>query len=449
MNTINRSIIASQVNAAFTLYVGTDRVSDLITRFAANSVPFEYGLFPEQDQRVVASVFYSTVSELISLMKYEDKPLQDQPKEGSLEANNTGRGDDQADERALAIEDCLKRLAALERHSKSLNTRATRVLEEAGQKTGDGGRIRYNRKSTGWVMPAFNTEEALEDMLARATPNTPWAFKARSALEALYESNYFKQADNGSYYSAMDETEDDGDDLTGAEVIVLELLTEATNVDSCAAKAWDRISATLVDLGLEMDRHDKVMAELNEDLQTVNEAYRNPQERKTKADTVKAEMAAETKEHKAAIRYPLWLLTKQFEPVSLLAHDNTFAKQLVNSPEWRTHEAQETAVKARADAAMAQAQMAEMEANMALMEANMNLMKIRAAMAEQQKAMEKQMKEMAEFMKPVKTKAEKPAKEPKAEKAEKKAKAEKPLPKGATVVSSRSAFNAPVYRRGM
>ena len=94
-----------------------------------------------------------------------------------------------------------------------------------------------------------------------------------------------------------------------------------------------------------------------------------------------------------------------FEPVSLLAHDNTFAKQLVNSPEWRTHEAQETAVKARADAAMAQAQMAEMEANMALMEANMNLMKIRAAMAEQQKAMEKQMKEMAEFMKPAKAKA--------------------------------------------
>lgn len=28
MNTINRSIIASQVNAAFVLHVGTDRVSD-------------------------------------------------------------------------------------------------------------------------------------------------------------------------------------------------------------------------------------------------------------------------------------------------------------------------------------------------------------------------------------------------------------------------------------
>ena len=441
MNTINRSIIASQVNAAFVLHVGTDRVSDLIARFAENSVPFEYGLFPEQDQRVVASVFYSTVSELISLMKYEDKPLQDQPKNGSLEANDTGRGDEAEEERALARVETYQRLAALERHSKSLHERARAVLEEAGHKTGDGGRVRYNRQSSAWVMPQMSTQEALKDAIARATPNTPWMFKAQIALDELVGSTYFYEDEDGVLHSGMAETD--------AEGIVLELLTTATNVDSCAAKAWDRISATLVDLGLEMARHDKAMAELNEDLQTVNEAYRNPQERKTKADTVKAEMAAETKEHKAAIRYPLWLLTKQFEPVSLLAHDNTFAKQLVNSPEWRTHEAQETAVKARADAAMAQAQMAEMEANMALMEANMNLMKIRAAMAEQQKAMEKQMKEMAEFMKPAKAKAEKPAKEPKAPKAEKKAKAEKPLPKGATVVSSRSAFNAPVYRRGM
>lgn len=441
MNTINRSIIASQVNAAFVLHVGTDRVSDLISRFAENSVPFEYGLFPEQDQRVVASVFYSTVSALISLMKYEDKPLQDQPKNGSLEANDTGRGDEAEEERALARVETYQRLAALERHSKSLHERARAVLEEAGHKTGDGGRMRYNRQASAWVMPQMSTQEALKDAIARATSNTPWAFKAQIALDDLVESSYFYEDEDGVLHSGMAETD--------AEGIVLELLTTtATNVDSCAAKAWDRISATLVDLGLEMDRHDKVMAELNEDLQTVNEAYRNPQERKTKADTVKAEMAAETKEHKAAIRYPLWLLTKQFEPVSLLAHDNTFAKQLVNSPEWRTHEAQETAVKARADAAMAQAQMAEMEANMALMEANMNLMKIRAAMAEQQKAMEKQMKEMAEFMKPVKTKGPK-AEKPKAPKAEKKAKAEKPLPKGATILNSRSAFNAPVYRRGM
>lgn len=440
MNTINRSIIASQVNAAFVLHVGTDRVSDLLSGFAENSLPFEYGLFPEQDQRVVASVFYSTVSELISLMKYEDKPLQDQPKEGSLEANDTGRGDDQAEERVCARAEAYQRLAALERHSKSLHERARAVLEEAGRRELTGSRQTFNLQRSSWVMPQMRAQEALKDAIARATPNTPWMFKAQIALDELAGSTYFYEDEDGVLHSGMAETD--------AEGIVLELLTEATNVDSCAAKAWDRISATLVDLGLEMDRHDKVMAELNEDLQTVNEAYRNPQERKTKADTVKAEMAAETKEHKAAIRYPLWLLTKQFDPVSLLAHDNTFAKQLVNSPEWRTHEAQETAAKARADAAMAQAQMAEMEANMALMEANMNLMKIRAAMAEQQKAMEKQMKEMAEFMKPVKTKGPK-AEKPKAPKAEKKAKAEKPLPKGATVVSSRSAFNAPVYRRGM
>ena len=434
----NRTIIASQVNAASMLFVGTDRVFDLIKRFSGKSVPFAYGLFPEQDQRVVASVFYMTIGEAISLAKFADKPPQDQPKAGSLDANDTGRGNEQDEERAQAQADAFMRLAALERHSESLYERARTVLEEAGQKTGDGGRIRYNRQSNGWVMPQMRTYEALKDAIARATPNTPWMFKAQATLDALYESSYFSEDEDGVLYAKMAEMD--------AEAIVLELLTEATNVDACAAKAWDRIGETLIELGHESARHDKAMAKLNEDLQIVNEAYRNPQERKTKADTVKAEMAAETKEHKAAIRYPLWLLTKQFEPVSLLAHDNTFAKQLVDSPEWRTHEAQETAAKARADAAMAQAQMAEMEANMALMDANFNLMKIRAAMAEQQKAMEKQMKEMAEFMKPAK--AEKPAKA-KAPKAEKPAKAEKPMPKGANVLSTRGSIMQPTFRRGM
>ena len=427
----NRTIIASQVNAAFVLHVGTDRVSDLVARFAENSVPFAYGLFPEQDQRVVASVFYTTIGEAISLAKFEDKPLQDQPKAGSLDANDTGRGNEQDEERAQAQADAFMRLAALERHSESLHERARTVLEEAGQKTGDGGRIRYNRQSNGWVMPQMRTYEALKDAIARATPNTPWMFKAQATLDALYESSYFSEDEDGVSYAKMAEMD--------AEAIVLELLTEATNVDACAAKAWDRIGETLIELGRELARHDKAMVRLNEDLHIVNEAYRNPQERKTKADVVKAEMAAETKEHKAAIRYPLWLLTKQFEPVSLLAHDNTFAKHLVESPEWRTQEAREMAAKAQADAAMAQSQMAEMQANMALMEANMNLMRIRKAMAEQQEAMNKQMKEMAEFMKPAKAKA----------KVEEKAKVEKPMPKGANVLSTRGSILQPTFRRGV
>lgn len=437
----NRTIIASQVNAASMLFVGTDRVFDLIKRFSEKSVPFAYGLFPEQDQRVVASVFYTTIGEAISLAKFEDKPLQDQPKAGSLDANDTGRGNEQDEERAQAQADAFMRLAALERHSESLHERARTVLEEAGQKTGDGGRIRYNRQSNGWVMPQMRTYEALKDAIARATPNTPWMFKAQATLDALYESSYFSEDEDGVLYAKMAEMD--------AEAIVLELLTEATNVDVCAAKAWDRIGETLIELGHESARHDKVMARLNEDLQIVNEAYRNPQERKTKADVVKAEMAAETKEHKAAIRYPLWLLTKQFEPVSLLAHDNTFAKHLVESPEWRTQEAREMAAKAQADAAMAQSQMAEMQANMALMEANMNLMRIRKAMAEQQEAMNKQMKEMTEFMKPVKEPKEPKEPKSKAPKVEKRAKAEKPLPKGANVLSTRGSILQPTFRRGM
>ena len=149
----NRTIIASQVNAAFVLHVGTDRVSDLIKRFSEKSVPFAYGLFPEQDQRVVASVFYTTIGEAISLAKFEDKPLQDQPKAGSLDANDTGRGNEQDEERAQAQADAFMRLAALERHSESLHERARAVLEEAGRRELTGSRQTFNLQRSSWVMP--------------------------------------------------------------------------------------------------------------------------------------------------------------------------------------------------------------------------------------------------------------------------------------------------------
>ena len=207
----------------------------------------------------------------------------------------------------------------------------------------------------------------------------------------------------------------------------------------------DRVEESLLECGLEIDRHEKVMAKLNEDLQIVYEAYSKPAERKAKADLVKGQMAAETREHKEAINRPLWMLTKRLEPTALLAHTGA-PKTLVDSPEWRTHEAQLLAAKARADAALAQAQMAEMNANMALMEANMNLMKIRKAMAEQQEAMAKQMKEMNDFVKPVKELKESKSKAPRTEKP---AKAEKPMPKGANVLSTRGSILQPTFRRGM
>lgn len=436
---VNRNMIAAQVNAAAELTIEGESIASIIKRLI-NPVPYEYGLFPEQDARVVASVFYSLVSEVISLVPYSDKPLQDQPKEGSLDANDTGRGDEQAEEREEARINALRLLASFERHSRSLHERTRAVKEEAGAREGDGGRIRFKRHSSTWVMPAMSAQEALKDAVVRAIPNTPWAFKAQIALDELADCPFFYEDNDGVIRSRVAETD--------AEVVVSDILQDDDNggLDRCASKAWERILETLFELGIEVTRHQDVMEKLNEDLSLVYEAYTAP-ERKTKVDLVKSQMALATREYKEAINRPLWLLGKQLEPVSLLAH-NGAPKHLIESPEWRTKEAEQQARKAQSDVALAQAQMTEMNANMALMEANFNLMKVRAAMAEQQKAMEAQMKEMAEFMKPAKTKEPK-AEKPKAEKAEKKAKAEKPLPKGATILNSRSAFNAPVYRRGM
>jgi len=231
----------------------------------------------------------------------------------------------------------------------------------------------------------------------------------------------------------MDETEDN--DCTGAEGIVLEPLTEETNVDKCAANAWDRIGENLIECGLELVRHEKAMTQLNEDLALVYECYTNPQERKLKTDLVKGQMLAETKEHRAAIRYPIRMLMKQLVPIIELA--NTCAPNLTDLPEWYSQEALEQA---------ARAQVAVMTADMALMEANMNLMKIRKAMAEQQEAMGNQKRKIQAMMNLLKPKVD----EEKA-KTEKKpeAKAEQAPPKGANVFSTRDSIMQPAFRRGM
>ena len=417
----NRTIIASQVNAAFTLFISGQAVSDIIKNSAP--VSYEYGLFAEQDIRVLMSMVYSLRTELVKLMDGRDQPLQDRPREGSLDANDAGLPDQQEVERQEAIRQVAHEMAVLERHLESLDEQARRDLEEAGQRAEDGGRVRFQRRNQQYRSYVNTWEEWLVDQKATTAVDSSWYRKLCRAEEDITIPLVSAQQASDEYLSYL---QDD-------------------RLERSSRRAWDRVEESLLECGLEIDRHEKVMAKLNEDLQIVYEAYSKPAERKAKADLVKGQMAAETREHKEAINRPLWMLTKRLEPTALLAHTGA-PKTLVDSPEWRTHEAQLLAAKARADAALAQAQMAEMNANMALIEANMNLMKIRKAMAEQQEAMTKQMKEMNDFMKPVKELKESKSKAPR---TEKKAKAEKPTPKGANVLSTRGSFLAPTFRRGM
>ena len=94
---MNRTNIANIVNAIFTL--GFDKnIVDL-----AEPKYYEFGLFAQQDIKALASALWTTRTQIVGLMFVEDRALQDQPQAGSLESNDTGRGDENAEERAEAV----------------------------------------------------------------------------------------------------------------------------------------------------------------------------------------------------------------------------------------------------------------------------------------------------------------------------------------------------------
>jgi len=423
MNVMNRTFISNVVNAAFTLMIGEERLRDVLINLGQQT-EYQFGLFPEQDMRVCASAYYSLVNRVIALQDGTDKPLQDQPQWGSLEDNDNGQSDERALEREEEIKEVVRLLSALERHFDSLAEFARKMGEEAGQRTQDGGRIRFNRKSgTGWVMPVPVFEEVVDDQIARAIPGTPWYLKACRAKETVV-------------LHSMSEAD--------AKEIVSELLSDPTSLDKVSGRVWDNVIDLMAECGSEISRHEKVMSALNEELACVTEAYTNPRDRKGKVEVVKARMAHETTLHRENLNFPKWMLTKRLEATALLAQSGT-PKWLLESPEWQTREAEEAAAKAQADLAMAQAQMAQMNANMLLMETNMALMQQQKAMAEMQAQMAKRMQEFKAMTEPVKA----PKKKEKKANVEKKA--DKPVitPKGATIISARGSMLAPMYRRGM
>ena len=420
MNAINRTRIAAQVNAAFTLVLSSGETLRAFLVDHAQSSAYVYGLFPEQDMRVLVSVYYTLLNELISLQTVSDRPLQDQPQEGSLEANDNGVGDTLQAEREEAMRQVIRDLAAVERHLLSCAEYARKMSEEAGRKTEDGGRIRFIRKSNGWVMPVPDFDDALADQLARATPHSQWAAKIAVVQETVS-------------LPVMSETT--------AQEIVAELLQDNTNLDKIAAKTWSAVMDLMAECGQELTRHEKVMADLNLELSQVSEEFVG-QERRAKLEVVKTKMAQATARHRENLNYPKWLLERKLEAVQLLAHAGT-PKALLESPEWLTKEAELATAKAQADLAMAQAKTAQMNANLLLMEANAALMEQQKVMAEMMARINQRTKEL--MGEPVKAKKANIKEEPKVEtKASVK---EKVKAKGPNIISGRGSVLQPTFRR--
>ena len=448
----NRTTMSAIVAAAFTMRVGREPLVDIISNLSEQDVPFEYGLFPEQDQRVVASIMYSTLSEAIANTYYDPKALQDRPRNGSREANDSGRPDENKEEMAIQQDDAFYRLAAGERHSLSLYRRSLAVLEEAGKKTGDGSRVKYILKNSTWVMPNLRVERMLLDTIANATPESNWLYKAQQCLDDLRDSRHFTdtyvgedgEVEDGGVYSAMSETD--------AEAVMADLVEQVDNITRVVDKACTRVVDLLAECGLEIQRHEEVMERLNEDLQIINEAYPRMAERKLKSSSVMTQMSAETMIYNSNIKFLQRKLDKALEPSALLANGGKlYFEQIVASPEWQTKVAERSAAQMRAETSRIQAMSVQMSANFGLMEAQANMAKIQALVAKQQEELEAKMKEIQAMMKPAKVekpaKAEKSAKAPKAEKPAKSESASEY--KGTNILSSRGSILQPTFRRGM
>lgn len=426
MTKINRTPMAAVVNAAFSTSIKdrnevTTPVVDIL-RNLATPLAYEYGIFAEHDSRVLKSVLWGLRNEHVSLQYCPDKPLQDEPKEGSLDANDTGKPDEHAVDRAAAFKENEYLQAVIERHLESLRKQVRSDLEEAGSRSVDGGRARFRMVSSKPF--GFDDMDTLEDwyvkQLAQVAPHSRRHRQIEQSRETIYLPHISAQEANDAWLSVVHDA--DGDNR----------LTKLAN------REWDSIRTLLLEVGMEQERHDSEMAKLNSELQAVHAKYHDRGTQALYAGPVKAAMAVENTTHRSNINRPVWLLGRKFEAVALLAHVGT-PQDILNSHEWRAKESELRAQEAQAKAQEAQAQMMEAQANMMELEANMLLMQTRQQLAAMQQQLMEQQKQFAAMLNPPAPpapKADKPSKGK--SKASKASKSEPFVPlKGANLISSR------------
>lgn len=396
MTKFNRTPMSAVVNAVFSLSIkdkdgNQTRLLDAFRNL--QQMTYVPGLFPIQDVRVAKSILWGLRNAHVSLQYVSTKPLQDQPQEGSLEANDTGRGDEQAEERNKAIDDNEYLQAVVERHLVSLQKQVRSDYEEAGERQEDGGRLRFKLHNA--YRPS-DEMDALEDWYSKQLAQTPAGSRRYLQIIASQE-RLLDEDEHGETVALLPHV-----GAQEANDVWNELVSDADDrFTKLANRDWDSIRELLTDLGNELYRHAGVMAQLNDELAAVHEAYSERTAQQRNAGPVKAAMAIENTTHRENINRPLWMLGRKFEAVALLAHVGV-PQDILNSPEWRAAEAKQRAAEARAKAQEAQAQMLEVEANMMEMEANMLLMESRRQLAEMQKAMNAQMAEMRALMNPPK-----------------------------------------------
>jgi hypothetical protein len=181
---------------------------------------------------------------------------------------------------------------------------------------------------------------------ANAQAGTPWMLKIERAEELV----------SFPLVSAQDATDEFMDYF------------EDANVLKTSGRAWDKLFDRLEMLGQALRDHEQMTNAFN----AMDDAMR---------DAGKTEFAAACREHKRDVKNHDWWLERMLEPWALLLATGA-PKDLVNSPEWRTKEAELRAAKARVKLVEVQAEMLELEALNAETEAMLALKQARERMAQ-------------------------------------------------------------------
>lgn len=362
MTNTNRTTISTTINAIF----ATGKDSTILDLSVAKDHVF--GLFAQEDIKALMSALWSKRSELVRLMYVADKPVFDgAPKAGSLEANDTGKPDENEVERAEAIKAVSLEVAIIERRIKSLEMQAKEETEEAGNKTADGGRFRFNLKQRQFKSYMESWDEWLVKQKADAEAGSIWLQKLELAQETVIIPHVSAQDAIDAFADAFDDS----------------------YTERVSTKAWDRLLDRFEQIGQCIANHDSFMAQFHGDL----------------SESDKSAMAVENKAYRADMKsHQWWLDNVLLQPVGLLSH-NGAPKHIINSPEWRTMVAKRKTGEANAQVAEAMAEVAEVQALTLQTQATLAIMDARAMLEQAQAALVAQQAALSARLNPVPTPA--------------------------------------------
>lgn len=346
-------------------------MEDDFTKLSKSKTAYKFGIFAEQDYRVVASLFWSFMGDWVSLqVGTAYKPPMDEARPGSREHADQKRVMDNSreEERQKKLTLVRHAVACITHMQESLAEKAKDEKEKAGKKEEDGGRVRIRMGNA--------SGESMEFRAYHQSPRQ-WIIDQRLTTEA------------GTLWACkLDDCEADIDNLPSVDIhaskkVVVAMFSE-DQLEHSSGNAWAKLITKLEELGEYLNEYEKFMERFNLSEKTAEQSKAADKERR-KINSLK--------------RFTKRSLANTLGATELLKASDGL-QQLIDTPVWKMHlakklaeAAQVEAAQADAQAAMAMAQVAQVKSNMQLMsslelldEAEAELAEVRAQFAARAKA---------------------------------------------------------------